>query len=119
VSERLPGFSRGKQDSTSGFKVYRKRTPMPTNQQHANPKDLEQNKREALTALIGEQVIHALGEPGDLHQVQVRPLWADHYRVNVLRGADAASVKVAHSYFLEADGDGNILASNPQITRRY
>jgi len=42
-----------------------------------------------------------------LHKVQVRRLWDDHYRVNVLIGEDAASAKIANSYFVEADGDGN------------
>jgi hypothetical protein len=39
--------------------------------------------------------------------------------VNVLVGAEAASAKVAHSYFLVADLDGNIVESTPTITRRY
>jgi hypothetical protein len=41
------------------------------------------------------------------------------YRVNVYVRADAASYRVAHSYFLEADGDGKVLASIPSITRAY
>ncbi len=70
-------------------------------------------------AVIGKQVLRALGRPGDLQRVQVRPLWEDHYRVNVLVGVDAGSAKVAHSYFLVADGDGNIIACTPRISRRY
>jgi hypothetical protein len=50
---------------------------------------------------------------------QVRPLWQDHYRVNVFIGADAASAKIAHSYFLVVNSDGNIIASTPKITRQY
>jgi hypothetical protein len=46
-------------------------------------------------------------------------LWKDHYRVNVLVGMDVASAKVAHSYFVIGDSDGNILTSAPQITRKY
>jgi hypothetical protein len=46
-------------------------------------------------------------------------LWEDHYRVNVFVGVDAASAKVANSYFLVADIDGNILTSTPKITRQY
>jgi hypothetical protein len=60
-----------------------------------------------------------LGAPGDLLQVQVRLLWADHYRVNVFVGLDAASARVANSFFLVADSDGNITASTPKITRQY
>jgi len=32
---------------------------------------------------------------------------------------DAASVRVAHSYFLVADSNGNIVTSTPKITRHY
>jgi hypothetical protein len=81
--------------------------------------DREPRDRRQLIAAIGKQVTHALGQPDDLQQVQVRLLWGDRYRVNVVVGADAASTRVAHSNFLVADGNGNILASTPQITRRY
>ncbi len=70
-------------------------------------------------AVIGGQVLRALGQPGDLHRVEVRPLWEGHYRVNVLVGPDAASVRVAHSYFLVTDGGGTIQAATPPITRQY
>ncbi len=79
----------------------------------------DRHRDEALTALIGKQVLHALGEPGDLLRVQVRPLWEGRFRVNVLVGPDAASSRVAHSFFLVADGDGNLLTSTPRITKRY
>ncbi|HZY89899.1 MAG TPA: hypothetical protein VFE78_34070 [Gemmataceae bacterium] len=71
------------------------------------------------SAAIGGHVLRVLGQPGALHAVQVRQLWGDHYRVNVLVGADASSVRVAHSYFLVTDGDGNVLVSTPSITRQY
>jgi hypothetical protein len=80
-------------------------------QPHDEPKNaVEDQKRQQMSTL---------GQPADLHGAQVRLLWKDHYRVNVLVGADAVSAKVAHSYFLVADGDGNIIASTPKITREY
>ena len=81
--------------------------------------DQVKQERQQLGAVIGKHVMHTLGQPGDLHRIQVRQLWEDHYRVNVLVGVDAASAKVAHSYFLVADSDGNILASTPKITKQY
>jgi hypothetical protein len=81
--------------------------------------DVERHQRETLNALVGEQVLHALGEPGDLLKVQVRPLWGGNYRVNVFVGANAACARVAHSYFVVADGDGNVLQANPAINRCY
>jgi hypothetical protein len=92
---------------------------MPTTQQREQHNDAERHKRETLNALIRAQVIRTLGEPNGLHTVQVRRLWEDHYRVNVFVGVDATTAKVAHSYFLVADGDGNVIASTPEITRRY
>jgi hypothetical protein len=80
---------------------------------------MEQHKRETLHTLIGEQVIHSLGEPGDLFQLQVRRLWEDYFRVNVLIGRDITSLKIANSYFVKADSDGTIVESNPNITKKY
>jgi hypothetical protein len=82
---------------------------MTTNQER------EREPCEGRNSLIGKQVIHTLGRPEGLLGVQVRPLWQDHYRVNVLVGADAASAIIAHSYFVEADVDGNIIESTPKI----
>jgi hypothetical protein len=80
---------------------------------------LEKADRERLAAVIGSRVIHSLGQPADLHVVKVRHLWEDCYRVNVLVGADTASAKVLHSYFLVVDLAGNIIESTPKITRQY
>lgn len=60
--------------------------------------------------------MHTLGVPGDLERVQVRHLWDDRYRVNVLVGVDAASARVANSFFMVADNEGNILGGKP-LTR--
>jgi len=92
---------------------------MSSQQQDNQHRDQEKQTRKQRRTEIGKQVIHTLGQPGHLHEVQVRFLWEDRYRVNILVGLDAASAKVAHSYFLLADGDGNILASTPKITRQY
>jgi hypothetical protein len=81
-------------------------------------KNRAENLSEALNKLIAEQVVHLRGKPEGLHQVQVRPLWGNYFRVNVLIGPDAASVRVANSYFLKADDEGNIVESTPKITRQ-
>lgn len=92
---------------------------MSTTQSREQNQDRERHRRETLFALIGEQVIHTLGKPNDLLQVQVNLLWEGHYRVNIFVGKDVAAARVAHSYFLVADGDGNVNASTPKITRKY
>jgi hypothetical protein len=92
---------------------------MPANPQEKKPTAEEKQERRRLDDVIGRRVMHTLGHPGDLRGVHVRWLWEDRYRVNVVVGPDAACIKVAHSYFLVTDGEGNILASTPKITRQY
>ena len=94
---------------------------MTTTQQreHEQEQDRVRGDQQRHQAAIRGQVIRTLGTPGDLQLVQVRQLWDDHYRVNVLIGENVASTRVAHSYFLVADGDGKILTSTPAITKRY
>jgi len=88
-------------------------------QQETGHKVQEQQTPQQRKVVIGQHVMQTLGQPGQLHGVQVRHLWGDHYRVNVFVGLDAASAKVAHSYFLVADSDGKILAATPEITKQY
>ena len=78
----------------------------------------DNHRRERLNAAVGRLVLAALGGPGGTHAVQVRPLWGDFYRVNVLVGKDAASLTVADSYFLEVDGDGKLVTSTPALGKR-
>ena len=91
---------------------------MPTTQQTGQPGPGEQEGRTP-DAAIGAHVLHALGRPGGLQRVEVRRLWEGHYRVNVFVGAGAGAARIAHSYFLVADGAGRVTASTPKITRRY
>ena len=69
--------------------------------------------------VLAGQLLRALGRPTMPYRVEVRHLWENHYRANVFVGVDAASTRIAHSFFLTADEDGNIVASAPDITRKY
>jgi hypothetical protein len=92
---------------------------MPTNQQgkqHADPATQRLPERDAL---ISRHVLCALGQPDAPHRVEVRHLWEEHYRVNVLVEAGTASWRVAYSYFLVTDESGAVLESTPVITRQY
>lgn len=91
-------------------------TKAPPQQQQPDPAS---RQTEAHMLALGKHVMETLGQPSDLYGVRVKRLWQDHYRVNVVVGGDAASVKVADSFFLRTDTDGNILACNPPITKRY
>jgi hypothetical protein len=93
---------------------------MPNDLQCVQPKDdMKRIDREALDNQIREQVMQALGRPTDLRNVQVRKVWKDHYRVNVIVGDNAGSVRVANSYFLEIDSDGSLIVATPKITKQY
>jgi hypothetical protein len=85
------------------------------------PKDegLGHAERAAIRGFIEKQVIHRLGSPGDLLMVNVRPVGGDRYRVNVVVGEYVTTSRIAQSYFVVADGEGNILSSTPTITRLY
>jgi hypothetical protein len=74
---------------------------------------------EAVADALRGRVLRALGEPAGRYEVRVRRLWEDHYRANVFLVAGLTSGKIACSYFLVADADGNILASTPALARRY
>ena len=89
-------------------------------QQHDDrSNEIENHDHQQVSAKIGDQVLRVLGQPSDLHRMQIRRLWKDRYRVNVLVGADFVSAKVAHSYFIVTDENGNIITSAPQIARKY
>jgi len=92
---------------------------MPKTDPAEQDKAMEKHKSDTRNVFIGEQVIHTLGKPDGLYNVQVRRLWEDRYRVNVVVGETAASPKIANSYFVKADGDGRIIESNPKIKKQY
>ena len=93
---------------------------MPNKLQTEQPKDqMGRDEREALENLIREQVIHTLGKPIDLRNVQVRKVWDNHYRVNIIVGEHAGSVRVANSYLVGIDGEGKVVTATPKITKQY
>ena len=92
---------------------------MITTQQNNRGEEDGPIPRDTLNALIGRNVVHSLGSPGDLFKMQVRPIGGDRYRVNVFVGRDVTSARIADSFFLTADGEGNIVNSSPEIVRVY
>jgi len=89
------------------------------NPKKKQPTEQDRHDSQRRTAVIGGHILQTLGQPVSLHRLQVHQLWDDHYRVNVLVGADATSIRIAHSYFVVSDGAGNIVASTPKLTKEY
>jgi hypothetical protein len=84
------------------------------------PEDpLIQVMRDTQDELIREQVLHSLGAPGDLLNVDVRRLWSDRFRVNVLVGNAYCTARICDSFFLITNPDGIIIDSCPKIERLY
>lgn len=75
--------------------------------------------RDAMKAIIGENVIRSLGCPVNMLKVKVNSVVGDHYRVNIMVGTNVGSARVADSFFLTADAAGNIVTSSPKITKLY
>lgn len=92
---------------------------MPTKEQDNQQARSAQSTHEQQSSVIVGQLLKNLGRPATLYRVEIRHLWDGHYRANVFIGADAASTRIAHSFFVVADEDGNILASRPDVTRSY
>jgi hypothetical protein len=88
---------------------------MPIAQPTEESKARNPQQREEFQAVIGRQVTRTLTDASGLCKVQVRPLWGNFYRVNVLIEDQVGSVKIPHSYFLQVDGDGNIIESTPTM----
>jgi hypothetical protein len=88
--------------------------------QHVNEDtDAIQSVGEAVSDSIKKQVVRSLGMPVDLLSVQVRSVGGERYRVNVVVGKSFASSRIANSFFLTADAEGNILTSSPKILPLY
>jgi hypothetical protein len=90
-----------------------------TRAEQAERREEEAASAERLAGRIRQQVLEALGTPPVSHAVQVRPLWANYFRVNVLLGESVTCLTVAHSYFLQADGHGRVLESSPALVQHY
>lgn len=90
-----------------------------TDVHHSQQAEQSKQKRQEVNALIGKNVLLTVGQPPELFRVQVRRLWDDHYRVNLFVGPDATAVRAAHSYFLVADSEGNILNTTPRLAKHY
>lgn len=81
--------------------------------------DTEQRAAERRYTAIVRSVIDALGRPTDFLRATVRPVAGQNYRVNVVTGLDAASARIAHSFFVTADENGKVNGSTPVIQKCY
>jgi hypothetical protein len=91
-------------------------TPTPVRPDESAPKSRSGDQQ---AAALCRFVINLLGRPRDLFRVSAVRLWENQFRVNVQTGADITSVRIAHSFFVAADEDGNVVASVPPIARAY
>lgn len=81
--------------------------------------DEENRERSSVSGRIRSRALSLLGRPPNLIEVAVRALWDHCYRINVLTGPDVSHLVVAHSYFVHASPEGDILTSTPPILKLY
>ncbi len=87
--------------------------PMVPGDEPQTSKRTDSQRRQEET--IRSRILDSAGMPSQLYRVAVIPLWRNHFRVNVLTGADATSVRIANSYFVVSDDGGNIVRASPTI----
>ncbi len=94
---------------------------LPVNTPPAEPVEPSDkpHERPRPVAAIRAAVLAALGHPPGLFRLNVIPLWQNNYRVNVLVGSDATTVRTAHSFFVAADDAGRLLKAEPPLTKQY
>ena len=68
---------------------------------------------------VGRAVMTALGRPTDFLRVTARRVTETGHRVNVIAGGDPTTARIAHSFFVTTDADGNLTGSAPPIVRSY
>lgn len=68
---------------------------------------------------VGRAVLTALGRPTNFLRVTATRVTDNSHRVNVLVGSDPTLARIAHSFFVTTDGDGNLTGSAPPIVRSY
>jgi hypothetical protein len=88
-------------------------------QEDANREAKRLDEAGLLEDVVADGVMSALGRPSDFLRAAARQVWVDHYRVNVFAGPHSGSARVAHSFFVTADGDGRILTCAPPLARGY
>ena len=91
-------------------------TTSQADQAGANQREQESG---LLEAVVRDNVLSLLGTPSGPHRIQVKCVWGNRYRVNVYVPDGTGAFRVAHSHFVEADGNGKIREATPPITRAY
>ena len=68
---------------------------------------------------VARNLLNRLGMPPRLYRVVVRRVGYLKYRANVFVGAGSGISRVAHSFFIHVDTEGQIIDSSPTISRTY
>jgi hypothetical protein len=81
-----------------------------------------------VSPIIASSVLSLLGKPKNLYDIVVKPLWDNRYRVNVWchvteDGREITALYdpklITDSFFIHSNPVGDILASFPQIIKKY
>ena len=81
--------------------------------------ELSDQSAKRLANAICLNIMATLGRPNNFLRITARQITGSGYRVNVVTGIDAASARIAHSFFITADANGNVTNSDPAILKHY
>lgn len=63
-----------------------------------------------------QSVLAQLGKPKDMAKSRATPITQTKFRVNIWR---TEPMRISDSFFVEVDGLGEFVKSNPPITKKY
>ena len=73
------------------------------------------------TEKIKSQVLAKIGKPSRLHHIEVSRHHNNNYRVNIWQRPESekstSSITIAWSYYLKLSDTGEIISSNPPLTK--
>ena len=67
--------------------------------------------------VLSKEVMERLGTPPDFHQIKVKNVFGNNWRVDVWTRTDAGSGVITDSFYIKLNDDDEIVS--PEIKRKY
>lgn len=92
----------------------------PDKSEKESKEELQEKKTKAI---IEKYILDNLGRPKNYYQTQVKPLWANFYRVNIViaikeKESMVVEYSISDSFFMKLE-EGEVVTCEPKIQRRY
>jgi len=97
-------------------KTRKKEAPQQAKEKPAEP------KQPNLCPTIANGILVLMGKPANLHEIAVKHLWDNRYRVNVwcdVDGMYGLTRRITDSFFIWSNPLGDIVEASPKIEKKY